>query len=155
MEKFSFALLLVSIPLSIALIAAIIGIGTWYQDNKMNQSPKLGMNGRYMIRFRYRYFKGLETRWKHEYLAFVDPQGQHQSSPDSVWMMNEYMRFSCVFDTYSDAKSTFEFYDCGTLKKMEKQHNWKAGPITVELLEERKYFGFFKSWYTLHSVEMK
>jgi len=142
--------------LGLSALLGSIGIVGYWQDCRYNNSSTRGLGGRYVIRFRYKYFKGLEVRWKHEYQCFADANGKVGiREPGSVWGMNEYLRFAAKYDSYADAKGVYSFYEDGSILKMETVHNWKKGPIIVELLEERTYFGFFKSWYTLHSVEMK
>jgi hypothetical protein len=145
---------------------ALLAIGAHWQDERMNNKPGSGGDRRYMIRFRYQDWSGYEKRWKCTYLAqqCENIEERHAIINSAVMSpadvshltrgLNKYPRFAWVFDTYRSAWDAFIHYECKKLAWMETAHNWKQGPVVVELIEERRYYRWFTGWYVLHSVEM-
>jgi hypothetical protein len=140
--------------------------GMALQDSRLNNAPGKGGDRRYMIRFRYQDWKGLEKRWHHTYLSAIceNIEERHALLNAAVFKpadlshltrdLNKYPRFALVLNTYREARDYYIHYECKGMPWMEAIHSWKNGPVRVELIEERTYYKFFKGWYTLHEVEL-
>ena len=151
----------------VAALICLVVCGAAWQDARLNNAPGKGGDRRYMIRFRYQDWSGLEKRWKHTFLAqhcenieerhallnaaVIGPPADLSHLTNGL---NQYPRFAMVFDTYRAARDTYIHYEVKKMSWMEAVHNWKNGPVVVEIQEERTYYKFFKGWYTLHAVEL-